>query len=223
MIQFTCPKCDASLKSPNHKIGRISECPKCGTELVIPAVDGVGIVYAPIKKEPVEISFDPDIHGAKQEDYAEAVQNAKLITGSRFNNLLNADPSLGFLIADIVIEIIFWCSYWNFHDLRNQIINKFDRHASIAQSLLLLIFLSAAIFMKIVLLRITLRDARSRGLFGIEMFWIFILVNVNAALGWWVYASARPLGPLASCKDCGHLRLKNLKRCPHCGIRNRDS
>jgi hypothetical protein len=36
MIAFPCPKCQASLKAPEHKVGARSKCPRCGNAVEVP-------------------------------------------------------------------------------------------------------------------------------------------------------------------------------------------
>src|SRR4051794_14833877 len=37
MIAFPCPKCQATLKAPDDKIGARSKCPRCGTPVEVSA------------------------------------------------------------------------------------------------------------------------------------------------------------------------------------------
>lgn len=40
MIKYTCPKCQESLQAEDNRLGAISPCPKCNSQVQVPVVKG---------------------------------------------------------------------------------------------------------------------------------------------------------------------------------------
>lgn len=74
MISFQCPKCRATLKAPEQKIGARSKCPKCGVAVQVPrpaaaeeVVDVLPAGRQPIEVEPLTVlPADDDMDYAGQ-------------------------------------------------------------------------------------------------------------------------------------------------------------
>ena len=151
--------------------------------------------------DPEEIIYDPLIHGSRMLDSSP--------------HHIDTDPQFGLVLIEFFTEFLLGFAFGfteGFIRAGGRLPDGFLRFFSV-----LLIPLAIVVFVaRIMLLRIVLKDARSRGLHGIEMVWTFIVININGAVGWWVYSMSRPLGPLVSCPVCYCPRLIGSPSCPHC-------